>query len=73
MSKAQQELQNWTGGALNIIKLIGKAPSFATFCCKLKTNKMSENLNNFENLKENKIKIQPCAQPTDLPITRQVL
>ena len=30
---------------------------------------MSENLKNFENLKENKkINIQPCAQPTDLSI-----
>ena len=28
---------------------------------------MSENLMNFENLKEKKVKIQPCAQPTDLP------
>ena len=34
---------------------------------------MSENLKNFENLKEKKIKIQPCAQPTDLPKTGQVL
>ena len=34
---------------------------------------MSEYWKNFENLKEKKIKIQPCAQPTDLLITGQVL
>ena len=28
---------------------------------------MSENLKNLGNLKEKKIKIQSCAQPTDLP------
>ena len=28
---------------------------------------MSEKLKNFENLKEKKVKIQPCAQSTDLP------
>ena len=33
---------------------------------------MSENLKNFVNLKEKKIKIQPCAQPNDLLITGQV-
>ena len=54
MSQIQQELQNWTGGALNIIKLIEKAPSFATLCWKLKTNIISEILKNFENLKEKK-------------------
>ena len=31
-SLVQLEIQNWTRGALNIIKLIGKAPSFATLC-----------------------------------------
>ena len=40
MSQVQPELQNWTGGALNIIKLIGKAPSFATLCWKFKTGKI---------------------------------
>ena len=54
MSQVQSELQNWTGGALNIIKLIGKAPTFATLCWKIKTNKMSENLKIFENFKEKK-------------------
>ena len=29
--------------------------------------KMSENLKNLENLEEEKVKIQPCAQPNDLP------
>ena len=32
MSQVQQELRNWTGGALNIIRLIGKSPIFATLC-----------------------------------------
>ena len=39
----------------------------------LRKNKMSENLKNFEDLKEKKIKIQPCAQLTDLPKTGQLL
>ena len=69
----QQEPQIWTGGALNIIKLIGMNSTFAQILGKLKNNKISKNLKNFENLKEKKIKIQPCAQPTDLPKTGQVL
>ena len=70
MSQVQPELRNWTGGAMNIIRLIGKASSFATL---FKINKMSENLKNFENLKgKKKIKIQPCAQPNNLLITGQV-
>ena len=73
MSPVQQEPQIWTGGALNIIKLIGMNSTFAQILGKLKKNKMSENLKNFENLKEKKVKIQPCAQPTDLPKTGQVL
>ena len=63
MSPVQQELQIWTGGALNIIKLKGK----------LKNNKMFKNLKHFENLKGKKVKIEPCVQPTDLPKTVQVL
>ena len=73
MSPLQQKLQNWTGGALNIIKLIGMNSTFAQILEKLIKNKMSENLKNFENLKEKKVKIQPCAQPTDLPKTGQML
>ena len=56
MSQVQPELQNWTLGALNIIRLIGKAASFATLCWKFKTNKMYENLKNFKNLKKKKKK-----------------
>ena len=67
MSPLQQELQNWTGGALNVIKLIEINSTFAQIVGKLKNNKISENLKNFENLKEKRVKIQPCAQPTDLP------
>ena len=52
MSPVQQELQTWTGGALNIIKLIGINSTFAQILGKLKNNKMSENLKNLENLKE---------------------
>ena len=73
MSPVQQELQIRTGGALNIIKPMGMNSTFAQILGKLKNNKMSENLKNFENLKEKKVKIQPCAQPTDLPKTGQVL
>ena len=61
--EGRKEIQNWTRGALNIIKLIGKAPSFATLCWKLKTNKMSENLKNFENLKENMSKFSLVLNP----------
>jgi hypothetical protein len=73
VSPVQQELQIWTGGALDIIKLVGMNSTFAQILGKLRNNKMSENLKNFENLKEKKSKIQPCAQPTDLPKTGQVL
>ena len=73
MSPVEQELQIWTGGALNIIKLIGINSTFAQILEKLKNNKMSKNLKNFENLKEKKVKIEPCAQTTDLPKTVQVL
>jgi hypothetical protein len=61
------------GGALNIIRLIGMNSTFAQILGKLIKNKMSENLKNFENLKEKKVKIQPCAHPTDLPKTGQML
>ena len=54
MSPVQQELQIWTGGALNIVKLIGMNITFAQILEKFKNNKMSENLKNFENLKEKK-------------------
>ena len=73
MSPVQQELQIWTGGTLNIIKLIVMNSTFAQILGKLKNNKMSENLKNFENLTEKRVKIQPCAQPTDLPKTGKVL
>jgi hypothetical protein len=58
----QQKLQIWTGGALNIIKLIGMNSTFAQILGILKRNKMSENLKNFENLKEKKVKIQSCCK-----------
>ena len=51
MNPVQQKLPNWTGGALNIIKLVGINSTFAQFFLK-----MAENLKNFENLKEKKIK-----------------
>jgi hypothetical protein len=53
VSPVQQELQIWTGGTLNIIKLIGMNSTFAHIIGKFK-NKMSENLKNFENLTEKK-------------------
>ena len=46
---------------------------FAQILGKVENNKLSENVKNFENLKEKKVKIQPCAQPTDLPKTGQML
>jgi hypothetical protein len=54
VSPVQQELQIWTGGTLNIIKLIVMNSTFAQILGKLKNNKMSENLKNFENLTEKK-------------------
>jgi hypothetical protein len=54
VSPVQQELQTWTGGALNIIKLIGINSTFAQILVKLKNIYMSENLKNLENLKEEK-------------------
>ena len=50
-----QEYQNWTGGALNIIKLMGMKISFPKILGKLKKIKLSENLRNFENLKKKKV------------------
>ena len=47
MSPIQQEPQIWTGGALNIIKLIGMNSTFAQILGKLKEIKMSENLKNY--------------------------
>ena len=57
MTPIQQELQNWTGGAFNIIKLMGMKISFPKIWGELKKIKMSENLRNFENLKKKKVKI----------------
>ena len=54
MSLVQQEPQIWTGGALNIIKLIGRNSTFAQILGKLKKKKKSENLMNFENFNEKK-------------------
>jgi hypothetical protein len=56
VSPVQQELQIWTGGTLNITKLIGMNSTFAQILGKFKNNKMSENLKNFENLTEKKSK-----------------
>jgi hypothetical protein len=42
VSPVQQELQIWTGGALNITKLIGMNSTFAQILGKLKKNEMSE-------------------------------
>jgi hypothetical protein len=51
VSPVQQELQVWTGGTLNIFRLIEMNSTFAQILGKLKNNKMSENLKNFEILK----------------------
>jgi hypothetical protein len=37
--------------------------TFSQILGTFKKNKMSENLNVFENLNKNKAKIQPCAEP----------
>ena len=52
MSPLQQELQDLTEGASNIIKLIGINSTFAQILGKLLINKISKNLKNLENLKE---------------------
>ena len=62
MSPLQQELQNWTGRAL-IIKLIGMNSTIAQVLGKLIKNKMSENLKNFENLKEKNSKFSLVLNP----------
>ena len=67
MNPVRQELQIWTGGALNIIKLIGMNSTFAQMLGKLKK------IICLKILKKKKVKIHPCAQPTDLPKTGQVL
>jgi hypothetical protein len=54
VSPLQQKLQNWTGGAFSIIKLVGMNSTFTQILGKLIKNKISENLKNFENLKEKK-------------------
>ena len=66
MSQVQTELRNWTVGALNIIRLIGKAANFATLCWKFKTNEMYENLKNFKTLKE-KENQNPALYSTQWP------
>jgi hypothetical protein len=63
VSPVQQELQIWTGGALNVIKLIGMNSIFAQILGKLKNNKLSRNLKNFENLKEKKSKFSLVLNP----------
>ena len=65
----QQEHKNWTGSALNILKLMGMKISFPKILEKLKKIKLSENLRNFEKLKKKKVRILPCTQPSDLLIT----
>jgi hypothetical protein len=52
VSPVQQELKIWTGGALNIIKLIRMNSTYSRNLGKFKRNKMSENLKNFEKFKE---------------------
>ena len=64
-----QEHQNWTGGALNIIKLMGMKISFPKILGKLKKIKLSGNMRIFENLKKKRVKILPFTQPSDLLIT----
>ena len=55
MSPAQQKLQIWIGGALNIFKLIGINSTCAQILGKFKKiYKMSENVKNFENFQEKK-------------------
>ena len=41
MTPKAQELQNWTGGTLNIIKLIGMNSRFASICIKAQEQKWS--------------------------------
>ena len=71
MSRVQQNLQIWTEGALTIFELIGMNSTFAQILGKLKKNKMFENLNNFENLKEKKSKFSLVLSPlTSQKLTR---
>ena len=63
MSPLQEVLQTWTGGALNIINLIGINSTFAQILGKLKKDKMSENLKSLENFKEKKSKFSLVFNP----------
>jgi hypothetical protein len=63
VSPVQQKLQTWTGGALNIIKLIGMNSTFAQILGKFEKNKMSENLKNLENLKKKESKFSLVFNP----------
>ena len=46
---------------MNIVKLIGMNSTFAQIIEKLKINKMSENLKNFETFKEKKSEFNPLT------------
>ena len=59
----QQEHQNWTGGALHIIKLMGMKISFSKILGKLKKIKLSENLREFRKFEEKKSKFCPVLNP----------
>ena len=59
----QQEHQNWTGGALNIFKLMGMKISFPKILEKLKKIKLSKNLRNFEKLEKKKSEFYPVLNP----------
>jgi hypothetical protein len=63
VSPVQQDLQTWTGSALNIIRLIAINSTFAQILGKFKKNKMSENLKNLENLKDKKSKFSLVFNP----------
>ena len=58
---SDQGLQNWTGGTLNIIKLIGMNSRFAKNCKKAQEQKRLENWTILKNLTEKKISNSPMC------------
>jgi hypothetical protein len=63
MTSTHPELQNWAGGTLKPIKLIGMNYRFTKIHKKDTGTEMAEKLNNFEKIERKKIKHQPCSQP----------
>ena len=56
-----------SGGTSNKIELIGMNSRFALIQKKAQEQKLLKNLTILKNLKEKKVKFQPCIKPTQRP------